>query len=58
MPQVLAQLAKDSFGNKIAGDLEQKAKMTGQHDLPRAVRPFVRSFASDAAATLPTDHKV
>jgi hypothetical protein len=52
--QVLAQLAKDSFGNKIAGDLEQKAKMTGQHDLPRAVRPFVDACLNPEAFERPT----
>jgi hypothetical protein len=49
-----AQLAKDSFGNKIAGDLEQKAKMTGQHDLPRAVRPFVDACLNPEAFERPT----
>jgi serine/threonine protein kinase len=52
--QVLAQLAKDSFGEKIAGDLDHTARTTGQHDLPRAVRPFVDTCLNPEPLERPT----
>jgi serine/threonine protein kinase len=52
--QVLAQLAKDSFEKKIASDLDHTARATGQHDLPRAVRPFVDACLNPEPLERPT----